>query len=125
MSPARPSASAVEQPLLDKALLGELFEGLGHDDLAPLLDGMAAEVTTKLGLLGESVDQGKDGAARLAHSLKGLAAQFGAARLSAAAAQIERAAKEDKDIRAMVAGLGPMAEETLVALREWRDRASP
>jgi CheY-like chemotaxis protein len=111
-------------PVLDLALLAEMHEGLGAK-LPALLDNMMNEAARYTDLLRESALRGEtDAARRTAHSLKGLAAQFGAPRLASVAACAEHAAKRGENVGPFLAEIEALAGEALAALRVWRPDAA-
>lgn len=126
-APAAPHAAGAaahdSTPVLDRPLLAEMLEGLGME-LPGLLDNMMREVNLYTGLLREAARRGEtDAARRTAHSLKGLASQFGAPRLAAVAARAEQAAKRGENVEALLAEIEVAGGEAMAALRAWRQEA--
>jgi len=112
------------RPVLDLALLEEMQEGLGVE-LGPLIDNMGREANRYVDLLRQAAIRGEtDVVHRAAHSLKGLASQFGALRLAAAAAWTEQTAKRGENIEPLLAEVEAMAGEALSALSDWRRNAA-
>ena len=84
-----------ERPTLDSDFLARLEGHLGSATLAELLADGLIELSDRLKRLGElerSCDL--DAIARLGHDLVGMAGNLGLARLSAAAAEMNRAARD-------------------------------
>ncbi len=84
-----------EKPTLDTEYLARLSGHLGASVLAELLADGLIELTDRLARLDELAAAGDlDGIARLGHDLVGMAGHLGLTRLSAAAAEMNRAARE-------------------------------
>ena len=84
-----------EKPTLDAEYLARLSGHLGASVLAELLADGLLELTDRLARLDELAVAGDlDGIARLGHDLVGMAGHLGLTRLSAAAAGINRAARD-------------------------------
>ncbi|MFQ5567566.1 MAG: Hpt domain-containing protein [Paracoccaceae bacterium] len=84
-----------ERPTLDTAYLARLGGHLGASVLAELLADGLIELTDRLSRLDDLAAAGDlDGIARLGHDLVGMAGHLGLARLSAAAAEMNRAARD-------------------------------
>src|SRR5260221_7116689 len=110
-----------DPPLLDRAVLDDLFDYIGADAAQSII-GM---------FLGESRDfaarisaapsdaAGRKIARRAAHSLKSSAGQLGAVALAAAAERVERAAEQGQsDFSELAEALQKCASETEVALTD-------
>jgi len=94
-------------------------------ELGPLIDNMGREANRYVDLLRQAAIRGEtDVVHRAAHSLKGLASQFGALRLAAAAAWTEQTAKRGENIEPLLAEVEAMAGEALSALSDWRRNAA-
>ncbi len=84
-----------ERPTLDTEYLARLSGHLGASVLAELLADGLIELTDRLARLEELAAAGNlDGIARLGHDLVGMTGHLGLSRLSAAAAGINRAARD-------------------------------
>ena len=84
-----------ERPTLDTAYLARLGGHLGASVMAELLADGLIELTDRLARLAELAAAGDlDGIARLGHDLVGMTGHLGLTRLSAAAAEMNRAARE-------------------------------
>ncbi len=84
-----------EKPILDTLYLARLGGHLGASVLAELMADGLIELTDRLARLDELAAAGAlDGIARLGHDLVGMAGHLGLTRLSAAAAGMNRAARE-------------------------------
>jgi HPt (histidine-containing phosphotransfer) domain-containing protein len=91
-------------PALDAGYLARLGALLGEAMLAEMLEDGLIELADRLSLLADVRATGDlDGMARLGHDLVGMAGHLGLAALSAAAAEMNRAA------RAGTAGIGQAA----------------
>ena len=89
------NASEPEQPMLDTGYLARLAGHVGTTVLAELMADGLIELTDRLTRLTELETAGDlDGIARLGHDLVGMAGHLGLARLSAAVAGMNRAARE-------------------------------
>lgn len=111
-------------PVLDQEILAGLRElsGTGDDDFLGMLLARFCEGYRALrGELAAALDAGdRELAERAAHSIKGSAANVGAARLSAVANDLQELAEEGELVRAKD-GLGALdaeAEATLAALEQ-------
>ena len=84
-----------EKPTLDTEYLARLSGHLGASVLAELLADGLIELTDRLTRLDELATAGDlDGIARLGHDLVGMAGHLGLSRLSAAAAEMNRSARD-------------------------------
>jgi HPt (histidine-containing phosphotransfer) domain-containing protein len=110
-------------PLIDRAVLDELFDAIGADGARSVLEVFITECRKYLVTIAAAAAQpadaaGRDLARRAAHSLKSGAAQIGAPAISAAAAAIEQAAGGTADLGQEVAALRQCAAATEAALQE-------
>ena len=124
---ARPAAAPRRAGgALNLSLLEEMFQELSAE-LPALLENMEHETDRYITALRYHAGNGEtELAGRTAHSLKGLASQFGAPRLAAAAARAEQAAKRGESCEPFLAEIEATAGEALAALRAWRtDRIRP
>ncbi len=109
-------------PLLDRAVMDDLFQYLGADGARSVLQLLVSESRAYLATIAAAVaERGdaalRDKARRAAHSLKSGAGQIGAPALSAAAAAVERAAADPAaDLPQAAAALQHCAAETEAAL---------
>ena len=84
-----------EKPMLDTGYLARLGGHLGASVLAELMADGLIGLTDRLARLEELAAAGDhDGIARLGHDLVGMAGHLGLSRLSAAAAEMNRAARD-------------------------------
>jgi HPt (histidine-containing phosphotransfer) domain-containing protein len=108
-----------EKPTLDTGYLERLGGHLGASVLAELMADGLIELTDRLARLDELAAAGDlDGIARLGHDLVGMAGHLGLTRLSAAAAGINRAARDGSAGQAVaeaavVRRLGSQAAEAM------------
>ena len=108
-----------ELPLIDERVMSEWCGDLGKADVAELLAHVPAEGHKCLGWIKEAASRGDLASAkRVAHRLKGMASNLGAARLASIARQIELASADVADLTARSAALETTLIATLEALRE-------
>ncbi len=116
-----------EKPILDTGYLARLGGHLGASVLAELMADGLIELTDRLALLEELAAAGDiDAIARLGHDLVGMAGHLGLTRLSAASAEMNRAAREgaaDQAV-AIVAGIRDLGTESVDAMRRYLDGIS-
>ena len=89
---------------LDQSILAQLREDMG-EDIHEVLDAFIESIDELLGALkGRSKDDSNDTISRWAHSIKSSAASIGMMKVSALAAQLEKAQKQGEsiDIDAMI-----------------------
>ena len=109
-------------PLVDRAVIAELFEQIGADAARSVLALFVSEAEIYRATIAAAAAQasdaaGRERARRAAHSLKSGAGQIGAEALSAAAAVVERAAAASAaELAAAAALLARCAAETLEAI---------
>ncbi len=109
-------------PLIDRAVLDDLFDCIEPEGARSVLDLFISESRIYLATIAEAVAPGadagrRDRARRAAHSLKSGAGQIGAAALAAAAARVEHAAATNAaDLVQTVARLDGCAADTVTAL---------
>ncbi len=112
--------------VLDADALGGLAEALSEDVLAPMLLTFSANMHKYRDDLAAAMGAGDlKQARRTAHALKGLCAQFGAARASALAKFIEMDAASLGDIGLVLPGLGETITATEKALAVRRAEIGP
>jgi len=108
------------RPVLDASYLTRLAGHLGEAELNEILADGLIELTDRLARVAEMASVGDPGGlARLGHDLVGMAGHLGLTRLSAAAAELNRAARDAKPggIAAAAAVLRHMGAEATEALR--------
>ncbi len=116
-----------EKPMLDTGYLARLGGHLGAVVLAELMADGLIELTDRLSRLDELAAAGDlDAIARLGHDLVGMAGHLGLTRLSAAAAAMNRAAREGATGQAvaMVAEIRWLGAESVDAMRRHLDGIS-
>lgn len=116
-------------PLIDRAVLDDLFEAISADGARSVLDLFVEESRVYLAAIaaGTAPAAGpapRDEARRAAHALKSGAGQIGAAAMAAAAANVERAveAGEGSDFAEAVTALRRCAAQTTAALEPYLTR---
>jgi PAS domain S-box-containing protein len=119
-SRAAPPAGRALPPLVDRAVLADLAEGLGGADaVAPLLTLWRDQLAGRLVALRDAVEAGDPEQVRVAaHALRSPSAGFGLARVAAAAGALERAARAGElvDARVLLAAVDAAALATDAAL---------
>ncbi len=109
-------------PLIDRAVIDELFDYIGADGARSVIELFVSEGRAYRATIAEAAGPAADNAQRerarrAAHSLKSGAGQIGAAALAAAAAAVERAAAAGAPgLAQAAAALETSAEETVRAL---------
>jgi len=112
-------------PLLDRAVLDDLFESIGLAGTRSVLELFIDESRGYLATIAEAAAlpadaARRDRARRAAHSLKSGAGQIGAAAMAVAAAAVERAAAAAApDLPQAAAALDQCAVETRAALEQF------
>jgi HPt (histidine-containing phosphotransfer) domain-containing protein len=112
-------ALAVEElPLIDCRVMNDWCEDLSKDDVAELLARVPGESHKCLSGIKEAVGKRDLAAAkRMAHRLKGMASNLGAARLARVARSIELASNDIAEVSARTVTLEATLIATLEALR--------
>ena len=116
-----------ERLTLDTEYLARLGGHLGTTIMAELLADGLIELTDRLARLAELATAGDlDGIARLGHDLVGMAGHLGLARLSAAAAEMNRAARKGTAGQAVLeaAQARRLGAEAIEAMRRHLDGIS-
>jgi len=116
-----------ERPILDTGYLARLGGHLGATVLAELMADGLIELADRLTRLEElAADGDLDGIARLGHDLVGMAGHLGLTRLSAAAAEMNRVAREGASGTAapMVEEVQRLGADSTDAMRQHLDRDS-
>lgn len=112
-------------PVLDEDYLERLRSQLGHEVYTELARDAAIEIADRLEELDGLVAAGdRQGVARVAHDLIAIAGHLGLSALSAAAADMNRAAREPGGVPlpAAVAPVRDLSEPSLEALRSYTSR---
>ena len=116
-----------EKPVLDTGYLARLGGHLGAVVLDELMADGLIELTDRLTRLDELAAAGDiDAIARLGHDLVGMAGHLGLTRLSAAAAELNRAARDgaaDQAV-AIVAEIRGLGADSVDAMRQYLDGIS-
>ena len=116
-----------EKPVLDTGYLARLGGHLGTVVLDELMADGLIELTDRLTRLDELAAAGNiDAIARLGHDLVGMAGHLGLTRLSAAAAELNRAARDgaaDQAV-AIVAEIRGLGADSVDAMRQYLDGIS-
>ena len=108
------------RPVLDNGYLIRLAVHLGEVELNEILADGLIELTDRLARAAEMASTGDaDGLARLGHDLVGMAGHLGLSQLSAAAVELNRAARDPKPdtIAAAALSLHQSGAEATEALR--------
>jgi TMAO reductase system sensor TorS len=105
-------------PLFDEVKLAELRETFGDEDFLAVLGSIADEGAKCINQIKAAIGAGDLAAARrAAHSLKGMAGNFGAERLAAASRRIEVEADTIESVAADVAALEEIFDATRTDIR--------
>ena len=116
-----------EKPVLDTGYLARLGGHLGAVVLDELMADGLIELTDRLTRLDELAAAGNiDAIAKLGHDLVGMAGHLGLTRLSAAAAELNRAARDgaaDQAV-AIVAEIRGLGADSVDAMRQYLDGIS-
>jgi two-component system sensor histidine kinase/response regulator len=110
-------------PLLDRAVIDDLFDFIGVEAVRPVIELFLNESRELVGRIEQSAADdpaGREAIRRAAHSLKSGAGQVGAAAVAAAAAEVERAASVDESLTEPAAALQRLAAETAAAFADFR-----
>ena len=110
-----------DTPLLDRAVIDDLFEHIGLEAARPVFALLLEEsrTLTERIVSARADAAGRENVRRAAHSLKSGSGQLGAAALSHAALKVEQAAAADSaDLPACIAALTQCAAQTQAALAE-------
>ncbi len=118
-----PEEKATYSPIRDTAFLTTIADSVDASILGTLLDSFAENIVTYSTAITKacSTDDLKN-TKRTAHALKGLAAQFGAARLSEFARELELTATEHSHLEALAPQIAVATAATLEAVQDWRGR---
>ena len=110
-----------ELPLIDSRVMDDWCADLAKDDVADLLARVPGECHKCLGGIKDAIAKSDLAAAkRMAHRLKGMASNLGAARLARMARSIELASNDIVDASERTIALEATLAATLEALREPR-----
>ena len=110
-----------DQPLLDSAVLDDLFDYIGADAAQSIIGMFLGESRDFAARISAATPDtaGRDMVRRAAHSLKRSAGQLGAVALAAAAEQVEHTAEHGKsDLSELAEALRKCASETEFGLTE-------
>lgn len=115
-----PDHAATEQRVVDTIYLASLAEAIGRETLEQLLESFGISVGGNLSDLAVAVNEGDMNAAvKAAHSLKGVASQFGVPKLAAVARDAEKAASSGHLTVERVSEMRTLTDKTLSALKAW------
>src|SRR5262249_28267802 len=106
--------------LIDRAILDDLFEHIGADAARSVIDLFLSETRVYVQRISTaSTDPAaRDTARKAAHSLKSSAGQIGARALASSAERVERAAETGRDISELISPLQKCADETAAMLSQ-------
>jgi HPt (histidine-containing phosphotransfer) domain-containing protein len=109
-----------DTPLINTATLDDMIEYIGLEALRPVVELFVGESRTLSATIaaGAGDPARREAVRRAAHSLKSSAGQLGAAALSEAAAELERAAESGAPLGGGAALVARLAEATEFALTE-------
>ncbi len=109
-----PVGEALATPLLDHALLATLQQTIGANTLKDILAGLPDEGARCLAAVKAAISRGDlDAARRAAHSLKGMAGNFGATRLAALALYFEHKAAAIDAVADHIGDLERVLDDTM------------
>jgi HPt (histidine-containing phosphotransfer) domain-containing protein len=112
-------------PLFDEAQIGLLRDAIGSEDLLLMLRDLPPAAKKSLDEIVDAVNVGDiEAARRSAHSLKGCASSFGAARLASFAAEIELELPSVGAIHRRLPALTECLRQTAVALTDAAEGAA-
>ena len=112
-----PPLSSAHLPILDADRLGALQQAIGRDALEALVDRFGPSVDADLvRIRGGMVNGDRHRVAEAAHSLKGLAVTFGAARLQSTAQALQTGAEGSAELTGLIAAIEVAAESTKAAV---------
>ena len=119
----QPATEPAPLPVLDTLYLESVTGSIDAKIVATLLDSLVENIVSySSAITAASTNDDLAGAKRTGHALKGLAAQFGAPRLSDLARTLEVTATEHDHLVALAPRIAATAAETLSAIRAWRGR---
>jgi HPt (histidine-containing phosphotransfer) domain-containing protein len=109
-----------DTPLINTETLDDMIEYIGLDALRPVVELFIGESRSLSAAMTAGADDPakREAVRRAAHSLKSSAGQLGAAALSEAAAELERAAESGAPLAGGAALVARLAEATVFALTE-------
>lgn len=111
--------TAPTPPLIDQAAMAEWCTDLDREDIADILGRVPAQCTASIAEIETAVGEKELAKVkRVAHRLKGMAANLGAARLARLARCIELESKDLADVELQLPVLKTTVAETLAALAE-------
>ncbi|MCB2107919.1 MAG: Hpt domain-containing protein, partial [Rhodobacteraceae bacterium] len=110
-------------PILDASFLETIVGSVQPKTLNTLLQRFEQNSREYIEAIRGAADhQDSSGARKVAHTLKGLAAQFGAVRLSECARNVEQAAKNGDNLNGLAEQMAALLPQTLDQLNAWRSR---
>jgi HPt (histidine-containing phosphotransfer) domain-containing protein len=108
-----------QDPLFDEAQIGLLRDAIGPEDLLTMLLDLPPAAQHAVDEIAAAVNVGDiRGARRSAHTLKGCAGSFGAARLASLAAEIELELPSVDEMHQRLPALAECLRQTAVALEQ-------
>lgn len=108
-----------EIEILDVTMLDALSEALDAETLSPMIVTFKENITKYVDELDELLVQSNlEQSKRTAHALKGLSAQFGAARVSSIAKSIEESAQDLESVKQLMPILRKSVDETIVIFNQ-------
>lgn len=106
-----------ELPLIDAAAMAEWCTDLDPEDVAAILERVPEQTHACISDLQAAITGAElQKAKRVAHRLKGMAANLGAARLARLARRVEIESQDLADVERMLPMLSATADDTLAAL---------
>jgi histidine phosphotransfer protein HptB len=113
------TAYQADDPLFDEAQIGLLRDAIGPEDLLTMLQDLPPAAKKSVDEIIDAVNVGDfDQARRSAHTLKGCAGSFGAARLASFAAEIELQSPSVGAMHRRLPELSECLRQTTVALSD-------
>lgn len=108
-------------PLIDETVMADWCSDLDPEDVEAILSQVPAQCGTCFQEIATAVSGGDlNKAKRVAHRLKGMAANLGAVRLARFARTIEIEAETAGGVEAQLPALSATLSETIAALNAWR-----
>ena len=113
-------------PLFDSDTLKALLEAVGDSALLAMVDKMLAAAERRFDQIGNAqTERDHEAIETAAHDLKGMAANFGAARLADVAEELQVAAAERCETGALVSVMGDVLSATCAEVPDLRRRLDP
>lgn len=104
--------------IFDLPILQGLYDALGKDKLAELVEGFLSRTDE---IVIELQSPKTEGVYEKAHELKGMAANYGFAELSVLAKELEDIIKDDQPLEAQIEKLSDANQRAHHAIKEWLD----